>query len=668
MDFKLHAPYQPMGDQPRAIDTLVHGLNAGLSEQILLGVTGSGKTFTMANVIQSVNRPTLVLAHNKTLAAQLCAEFKEFFPENAVEYFISYYDYYQPEAYIAHTDTYIEKDSSINDEIERLRHSATSSLFERRDVIVVASVSCIYGLGDPIDYKNMVISLRSGQERSQVELLRKLTEIRYERNDVNFTRNTFRVRGDTVEIYPTYWAGRAIRVEFFGDEIDRISEINAVTGMPNRILEHVAIYPASHYVASKEKMQRAIVEIEQEMEERVKYFEENNMLLEAQRIRQRTSYDIEMMQEIGFCSGIENYSRVISGRAPGSAPMTLLDYMPDDFLLMIDESHVTLPQVRAMYAGDRSRKESLVRYGFRLPSAFDNRPLNFEEFEKKIGQVIYVSASPAEYERSRAGQVAEQLIRPTGLLDPEVCVRPIAGQIDDLIQEIHTVTARQERVLITTLTKKMAEDLTVYLQKAGIRVRYMHSGIDAMERMELIRDLRLAKFDVLVGINLLREGLDLPEVSLVAILDADKEGFLRSETSLVQTIGRAARNAGGRVILYADHITTAMRSAMDETARRRSYQQAYNDAHGIVPKTIIKDVRALIEISKDAGADRRRQLRTKADREAEIAKLEKQMKEAARMMEYEYAAVLRDQIIALRKTQPESPANPHPKRKPPKHF
>lgn len=668
MDFKLHAPYQPMGDQPRAIDTLVHGLNAGLSEQILLGVTGSGKTFTMANVIQSVNRPTLVLAHNKTLAAQLCAEFKEFFPENAVEYFISYYDYYQPEAYIAHTDTYIEKDSSINDEIERLRHSATSSLFERRDVIVVASVSCIYGLGDPIDYKNMVISLRSGQERSQVELLRKLTEIRYERNDVNFTRNTFRVRGDTVEIYPTYWAGRAIRVEFFGDEIDRISEINAVTGMPNRILEHVAIYPASHYVASKEKMQRAIVEIEQEMEERVKYFEENNMLLEAQRIRQRTSYDIEMMQEIGFCSGIENYSRVISGRAPGSAPMTLLDYMPDDFLLMIDESHVTLPQVRAMYAGDRSRKESLVRYGFRLPSAFDNRPLNFEEFEKKIGQVIYVSATPAEYERSRAGQVAEQLIRPTGLLDPEVCVRPIAGQIDDLIQEIHTVTARQERVLITTLTKKMAEDLTVYLQKAGIRVRYMHSGIDAMERMELIRDLRLAKFDVLVGINLLREGLDLPEVSLVAILDADKEGFLRSETSLVQTIGRAARNAGGRVILYADHITAAMRSAMDETARRRSYQQAYNDAHGIVPKTIIKDVRALIEISKDAGADRRRQLRTKADREAEIAKLEKQMKEAARMMEYEYAAVLRDQIIALRKTQPESPASPHPKRKPPKHF
>ena len=666
--FKLHAPYQPMGDQPQAIDKLVQGLELGLEEQILLGVTGSGKTFTMANVIQRVNRPTLVLAHNKTLAAQLCAEFKEFFPENAVEYFISYYDYYQPEAYIPHTDTYIEKDSSINEEIERLRHSATSSLFERRDVIVVASVSCIYGLGDPIDYKNMVISLRTGQERSQVELLKKLTEIRYERNDVNFTRNTFRVRGDTVEIYPTYWANKAIRVEFFGDEIDRISEINAVTGMPNRILDHAAIYPASHYVASREKMNRAIVEIQREMEERVKYFEENDMLLEAQRIRQRTSYDIEMMQEIGFCSGIENYSRIISGREPGSAPMTLLDYLPEDFLLIVDESHVTLPQVRAMYAGDRSRKESLVRYGFRLPSAFDNRPLNFEEFQQKIHQVIYVSATPAEYEQSRAGQVAEQLIRPTGLLDPEVFVRPIAGQIDDLIGEIHTTIAKNERVLVTTLTKKMAEDLTAYLQKAGIRVRYMHSGIDSMERMELIRDLRLAKFDVLVGINLLREGLDLPEVSLVAILDADKEGFLRSETSLVQTIGRAARNAGGRVILYADHITEAMRRAMDETARRRSYQQAFNEANGIVPKTIVKDVRALIEISKDAGVDRRRQLRSKADRDAEIAKLEKQMKEAARMMEYEYAAVLRDQIIALRQDSADAPKNPNSRKKPPKHF
>ena len=666
--FKLQAPYQPMGDQPQAIDKLVQGLELGLEEQILLGVTGSGKTFTMANVIQRVNRPTLVLAHNKTLAAQLCAEFKEFFPENAVEYFISYYDYYQPEAYIAHTDTYIEKDSSINDEIERLRHSATSSMFERRDVIVVASVSCIYGLGDPIDYKNMVISLRTGQERSQVDLLKKLTEIRYERNDVNFTRNTFRVRGDTVEIYPTYWAGKAIRVEFFGDEIDRISEINAITGMPNRILDHVAIYPASHYVASKEKMQRAIVEIEREMEERVKYFEENDMLLEAQRIRQRTSYDIEMMQEIGFCSGIENYSRVISGREPGSAPMTLLDYLPEDFLLIIDESHVTLPQVRAMYAGDRSRKESLVRYGFRLPSAFDNRPLNFEEFQQKIHQVIYVSATPAEYEQSRAGQVAEQLIRPTGLLDPEVFVRPIAGQIDDLIGEINTTVAKNERVLVTTLTKKMAEDLTAYLQKSGIRVRYMHSGIDAMERMELIRDLRMAKFDVLVGINLLREGLDLPEVSLVAILDADKEGFLRSETSLVQTIGRAARNAGGRVILYADHITKAMRSAMDETERRRAYQNAFNEAHGIIPKTVIKDVRALIEISKDAGTDRRRQLRTRADREAEIAKLEKQMKEAARMMEYEYAAILRDQIIALRQDVNGEAGSTAPRKKTPKHF
>ena len=657
MDFQLQAPYQPMGDQPQAIDKLVWGLEHGIDEQILLGVTGSGKTFTMANVIQRVNRPTLVLAHNKTLAAQLCAEFKEFFPNNAVEYFISYYDYYQPEAYIAHTDTYIEKDASINDEIERLRHSATSSLFERRDVIVVASVSCIYGLGDPIDYKNMVISLRTGQERSQTDLLRKLTEIRYERNDVNFTRNTFRVRGDTVEIYPTYWAGRAIRVEFFGDEIDRISEINAVTGMPERVVDHVAIYPASHYVASKEKLNRAVQEIEQEMQQQVRYFEENDMLLEAQRIRQRTMYDIEMIQELGFCSGIENYSRVISGREPGSPPTTLLDYLPDDYLLLIDESHVTLPQVRAMYAGDRSRKESLVRYGFRLPSAFDNRPLNFEEFQQKINQVIYVSATPAEYEQSRSGQIAEQLIRPTGLLDPEVTVRPIAGQIDDLIEEIHAVTARSERVLVTTLTKKMSEDLTTYLQKAGIRVRYMHSGIDAMERMELIRDLRLAKFDVLVGINLLREGLDLPEVSLVAILDADKEGFLRSETSLVQTIGRAARNAGGRVILYADEITPAMRRAMDETARRRSYQQAYNEAHHIVPKTIIKDVRALIEISKEAGADRRRQLRTKADRDAEIARLEKQMKEAARMMEFEYAAVLRDQIIALRQDKPESNAS-----------
>ena len=650
MEFRLHAPYEPTGDQPQAIDALVQGLELGLAEQVLLGVTGSGKTFTMANVIARVNRPTLVLAHNKTLAAQLCSEFREFFPENAVEYFISYYDYYQPEAYIAHTDTYIEKDSSVNEEIDRLRHSATSALFERRDVIVVASVSCIYGLGDPIDYQNMVISLRIGQSRPMDEILRKLTEIRYERNDINFTRNTFRVRGDTLEIYPAYWAGRAIRVEFFGDEVDRISEINAVTGLPERILDHVAIYPASHYVTTREKMERAIREIEREMDERVKYFEERGKLLEAQRIAQRTRYDIEMMQEIGFCTGIENYSRVISGRAPGTPPMTLIDYFPDDFLLMVDESHVTLPQVRAMYNGDRSRKESLVQYGFRLPSAFDNRPLTFDEFESKLGQRIYISATPAPFERERAGQIAEQVIRPTGLLDPEVIVRPIDGQIDDLITEIHGVISRGERVLVTTLTKKMAEDLTDYLGKAGIRVRYMHSDVGAMERMEIIRDLRLAKFDVLVGINLLREGLDLPEVALVAILDADKEGFLRSETSLIQTIGRAARNAGGRVIMYADHETGAMRAAIDETNRRRAIQSAYNEAHGIVPKTIVKDVRELIEISRDAAQVMREGgvKMTKREREEAIARLEKQMRKAARMMEFEYAAALRDQIIELR--------------------
>ena len=649
-DFVLHSEFKPTGDQPQAIEKLVQGLEMGLSEQVLLGVTGSGKTFTMANVIARMNRPTLVLAHNKTLAAQLCSEFREFFPENAVEYFISYYDYYQPEAYIAHTDTYIEKDSSVNEEIDRLRHSATSALFERRDVIVVASVSCIYGLGDPIDYQNMVISLRIGQTRSMESLLRKLTEIRYERNDLNFARNTFRVRGDTVEVYPAYWTGRAIRIEFFGDEIDRISEINAVTGLPERVINHVAIYPASHYVTTREKMERAIVEIGREMEERVKYFEERGKLLEAQRIAQRTRYDMEMMQEIGFCTGIENYSRVISGRAPGTPPMTLIDYFPDDFLLMIDESHVTLPQVRAMYNGDRSRKESLVEYGFRLPSAFDNRPLTFPEFEQKIGQRIYISATPAPFERERAGQIAEQVIRPTGLLDPEIFVRPIDGQIDDLIEEIHRVTANQERVLVTTLTKKMAEDLTDYLLKSGIRVRYMHSDVGAMERMEIIRDLRMAKFDVLVGINLLREGLDLPEVSLVAILDADKEGFLRSETSLIQTIGRAARNAGGRVVMYADHITAAMNAAIRETNRRREIQQAYNTCHGIVPKTIKKDVRDLIEITQDST----RMLKkgnvkmTKREREEAIAKLEKQMKKAARMMEYEYAAALRDQIIELR--------------------
>ena len=651
MDFKLVSDYKPTGDQPKAIDSLVRGIEMGLDDQVLLGVTGSGKTFTMANVIAKLNRPTLVLAHNKTLAAQLCSEFREFFPENAVEYFISYYDYYQPEAYIAHTDTYIEKDSAINDEIERLRHSATSSLAERRDVIVVSSVSCIYGLGDPIDYKNMVISLRTGQTRELGELMRRLTDIRYERNDMNFTRNTFRVRGDTLEIYPAYWAGRAIRVEFFGDEIDRISEINAVTGMPERVVQHVAIYPASHYVASKEKMARAMHDIEEEMWQQVKFFEEHDKLLEAQRIRQRTQYDLEMLSEIGFCTGIENYSRVIAGRAPGTPPTTLIDYFPDDFLLFVDESHVTLPQVRAMYNGDHSRRQSLVDYGFRLPSAYDNRPLKFDEFEQKIHQAIFVSATPGDYEREHAANIAEQLIRPTGLLDPEVFIRPIEGQIDDLIGEINATTAKGERTLVTTLTKKMAEDLTKYLTENGIRVRYMHSDIGAMERMEIIRDLRMAKFDVLIGINLLREGLDLPEVSLIAILDADKEGFLRSETSLIQTIGRAARNAEGRVLLYADKITPAMRAAMDETARRRQIQDDYNKAHGIVPKTIVKSVRDLIEISAPPTTERAGKSgvkMTKQELQRQIEKLEKNMREAARMMEYEYAAVLRDEIIRLR--------------------
>ena len=651
MDFKLHSQFRPTGDQPQAIEALTRGLNMSLSDQVLLGVTGSGKTFTMANIIANVNRPTLVLAHNKTLAAQLCSEFREFFPENAVEYFISYYDYYQPEAYIAQTDTYIEKDSAINDEIERLRHSATSALSERRDVIVVSSVSCIYGLGDPIDYKNMVISLRPGMEYDRDELMRKLTDIRYERNDINFVRNAYRVRGDTLEVYPAYWAGRAIRIEFFGDEIDRISEINAVTGVPERILNHVAIYPASHYVASKEKMARAMKDIEAEMWEQVRFFEEHDKLLEAQRIRQRTQYDLEMLQEIGFCTGIENYSRVIAGRAPGTPPTTLLDYFPDDFILFVDESHVTLPQVRAMYNGDHARKKSLVDYGFRLPSAYDNRPLTFDEFTDRIHQAIYVSATPADYERSRAGQIAEQVIRPTGLLDPEVFVRPIEGQIDDLIGEINATTDKGERTLVTTLTKKMAEDLTKYLTENGIRVRYMHSDIGAMERMEIIRDLRMAKFDVLVGINLLREGLDLPEVSLIAILDADKEGFLRSETSLIQTIGRAARNAQGRVLLYADKITPAMRAAMDETARRRQIQDDYNQAHSIVPKTIVKSIRDLIEISASPTPERKGKNGVKMTRQElarEIEKLESQMRKAAHMMEYEYAAVLRDEIIRLR--------------------
>lgn len=649
--FKLVSPYAPMGDQPEAIDTLVNGIENGIDEQVLLGVTGSGKTFTMASVIAKLNRPTLVLAHNKTLAAQLCAEFRELFPENAVEYFVSYYDYYQPEAYIPHTDTFIEKDSSINDEIERLRHSATSSLFERRDTIVVASVSCIYGLGDPIDYKNMVISLRRGQAKNFDELLKKLIEIRYERNDIAFERNMFRVRGDTVEIFPAYSNDKAIRVEFFGDEIDRISEVNVVTGTVLRYLNHAAIYPASHYVVSKEKMAKAIDDIRAECEERVKFFEENGKLLEAQRISQRTNYDTEMMQELGYCTGIENYSRIISGRPVGSAPMTLLDYFPEDFLLFVDESHVTLPQVRAMYRGDRARKEALVDYGFRLPSAFDNRPLKFEEFQERIHQAVYVSATPGDYERERAGQVAEQIIRPTGLLDPEISVRPIEGQIDDLIGEINRRIEKQQRVLVTTLTKKMAEDLTEYLGNVGIKCRYMHHDIDAIERMEIIRSLRLGEFDVLIGINLLREGLDLPEVSLVAILDADKEGFLRSETSLIQTIGRAARNADGLVIMYADTVTRSMRLAIDETERRRAKQAKYNAEHGIVPKTIIKSVRDMIEISSDASSATHRKdgvKMTRGERKALIAELEKQMKAAAKMLEFELAAELRDRIIRLR--------------------
>ena len=650
--FQLVSNYRPTGDQPQAIQQLVEGLNTGMKEQTLLGVTGSGKTFTMANVIAQVNRPTLVLAHNKTLAAQLCAEFKEFFPNNAVEYFVSYYDYYQPEAYIPHTDTYIAKDASTNDEIDRLRLSATCALLERRDVIVVSSVSCIYGLGEPDDFANLVVSLRVGAEWDRDELLRRLVEIRYERNDIAFERNMFRVRGDTVEIYPAYYRDHAIRVEFFGDEIDRISDFNPVTGSVNRVLNHVAIYPASHYVTTKDKMDKAILEIRRELEDQVKYFTDNNQLVEAQRLRQRTEYDMEMMAELGYCSGIENYSRIISDRPAGSAPMTLLDFFPDDFLLFVDESHVTLPQVRAMYNGDHARKDSLVKYGFRLPCAYDNRPLKFEEFEERIGQAVFVSATPGPYERERADQVVEQVIRPTGLLDPRVEVRPVTGQIDDLMDEIRARAARDERVLVTTLTKKMAEDLTEYLKNAGIRVRYMHSDVQTIERMEIIRSLRLGEFDVLVGINLLREGLDLPEVSLVAILDADKEGFLRSETSLIQTIGRAARNADGLVIMYADEITPSMRAAIDETERRRSIQDAYNQEHGIVPKTIIKGVREILEISKTAEEDtlrahKKRKL-TEQERAAEIAKLEKEMREASKMLEFEYAAVLRDRIIELR--------------------
>ena len=650
--FQVVSEYRPAGDQPEAIAALAEGIENGLKEQVLLGVTGSGKTFTMAKVIEAVQRPALVLAHNKTLAAQLCAEFKEFFPNNAVEYFVSYYDYYQPEAYIPHTDTYIAKDASTNDEIDRLRLSATCALLERRDVIVVSSVSCIYGLGEPDDFAKLVVSLRVGAEWNRDELLRRLVEIRYERNDVAFERNMFRVRGDTVEIYPAYYKDHAIRVEFFGDEIDRISDFAPVTGAVNRHLNHIAIYPASHYVTTKDKMDRAIGDIRAELEQQVKIFTDNNQLVEAQRIRQRTEYDMEMMTELGYCSGIENYSRIISDRPAGSAPMTLLDFFPEDFLLFVDESHVTLPQVRAMYNGDHARKDSLVKYGFRLPCAYDNRPLKFEEFEGRVGQAVFVSATPGPYERERADQVVEQVIRPTGLLDPRVEIRPVTGQIDDLMEEINARAARNERVLVTTLTKKMAEDLTEYFKNAGIKVRYMHSDVETIERMEIIRDLRLGKFDVLVGINLLREGLDLPEVSLVAILDADKEGFLRSETSLIQTIGRAARNAEGLVIMYADEITPSMRAAIDETERRRSIQDRFNREHGIVPKTIIKGVREVLEISSSAenGDDQpsRRKKLSKPEREAEIRKLEKEMREASKMLEFEYAAVLRDRIIELR--------------------
>ena len=650
--FQVVSEYQPSGDQPEAIAALAAGIENGLKEQILLGVTGSGKTFTMAKVIEAVQRPTLVLAHNKTLAAQLCAEFKEFFPNNAVEYFVSYYDYYQPEAYIPHTDTYIAKDASTNDEIDRLRLSATCALLERRDVIVVSSVSCIYGLGEPEDFAKLSVSLRAGAEWERDELLRRLVEIRYERNDIAFERNMFRVRGDTVEIYPAYYKDRAIRVEFFGDEIDRISEFNPITGAVNLKLNHIVIYPASHYVTTKDKMDRAIGEIRRELEEQVRVFTDNNQLVEAQRIRQRTEYDMEMMQELGYCSGIENYSRIISERPAGSAPMTLLDFFPEDFVLFVDESHVTLPQVRAMYNGDHARKDSLVKYGFRLPCAYDNRPLKFEEFEGRIGQAVFVSATPGPYERERADQVVEQVIRPTGLLDPRVEVRPVTGQIDDLMEEIQARSAKDERVLVTTLTKKMAEDLTEYFKNAGIKVRYMHSDVETIERMEIIRDLRLGEFDVLVGINLLREGLDLPEVSLVAVLDADKEGFLRSETSLIQTIGRAARNAEGLVILYADTVTPSMKAAMDETERRRSIQDAFNQEHGIVPKTIIKGVREVLEISTAAEDETARARRPRklsgAERDAEIKRLEKEMKEASKMLEFEYAAVLRDRIIELR--------------------
>ncbi len=648
--FELVSPYKPSGDQPQAIDKLVEGIEKGYRDQTLLGVTGSGKTFTMANIIARMNRPTLILAHNKILAAQLCSEFKEFFPHNAVEYFVSYYDYYQPEAYIPSTDAYIEKDSAINDEIDKLRHSATLALAERRDVIIVASVSCIYSLGAPEEYRNNVISLRKGMEMSREELLGRLVSIQYECNDVNFVRNKFRVRGDVVEIFPAGSSENAIRVEFFGDEIDRISEIQVVTGNIISTLAHTAIYPASHYVVSKAHLHEAVQEIQKELDERVKWFEEQGKLVEAQRIKQRTLYDIEMLEEIGFCKGIENYSRILAGRAPGSVPYTLLDHFPKDYLLFVDESHVSLPQVRGMSAGDRGRKSVLVDYGFRLPSAFDNRPLNFDEFDSKINQAIYVSATPGPIEREKSAQIVEQVIRPTGLVDPEIIVKPVAGQIEDLLGEINIRAEKNERVLVTTLTKKMAEDLTTYLQGMGVRVKYLHHDIDTIERMEIIRDLRLGEFDVLVGINLLREGLDIPEVSLVAILDADKEGFLRSESSLIQTIGRAARNAEGKVIMYADNVTGSMERAITETNRRRELQLAYNKEHGIVPKTIIKDIRDVIEISSKAEVDDKaaKKKMSKKEKDELIAKLTAQMKEAAKLLEFEHAAYLRDKINELK--------------------
>ncbi len=647
-NFELVTEYKPSGDQPQAIQKLTDGINSGLREQTLLGVTGSGKTFTMANIIANVNKPTLVLAHNKILAAQLCSEFKEFFPNNAVEYFVSYYDYYQPEAYIPGTDTFIEKDSSVNDEIDKMRHSATTALSERNDVIIVSSVSCIYSLGSPEDYRSMVVSIREGMEKSRDDLLNELVAIQYERNDINFVRNKFRVRGDVVEIFPASSNEKAIRVEFFGDEIERISEINVLTGEILATLKHAAVFPASHYIVSGDKMHDAIKEIDNELAERIAYFQSENKLLEAQRIAQRTHYDMEMLQEIGFCSGIENYSRVLSGRPPGSTPMTLLDHFPKDFLLIIDESHVTVPQVGAMYAGDRARKTTLVDYGFRLPSAYDNRPLNFDEFYDHVNQVVFVSATPGKFEKEKSQQTVEQVIRPTGLVDPEIIVKPTEGQIEDLISEINIRIEKKERVLVTTLTKKMAEDLTDFLDNAGIKVRYLHHDIDTIERMEIIKDLREGEFDVLVGINLLREGLDIPEVSLVAILDADKEGFLRSETSLVQTIGRAARNANGQVIMYADSVTKSMEKAIEETERRRSIQIAYNKEHCIIPKTIKKDIRKVLEISSKETIEKKTGKKlTKAQKAELIAKLTAEMKEAAKMLEFEHAAYLRDKIKEL---------------------